>query len=75
MISITGILAISNGEGGFLHVFSPEGDVVKIYIESAVIYRYRLRDGDHITAQIRPPRGNEHFSSVLKVESINGQKL
>jgi len=43
-----------------------------IYISPSQIKRFDLRVGDTVGGQIRPPKENENYFALLKVESING---
>lgn len=42
-----------------------------IYISPSQIKRFNLRTGDTISGQIRPPKENEKYFALLKVETIN----
>jgi len=42
-----------------------------IYISPSQIKRFGLRTGDTISGQIRPPKDNEKYFALLKVETIN----
>lgn len=42
-----------------------------IYISPSQIKRFDLRVGDTVGGQIRPPKENENYFALLKVESIN----
>jgi len=42
-----------------------------IYVSPSQIKRFGLRDGDIITGQIRPPKEEEKYFALLKVEGIN----
>lgn len=44
-----------------------------IYVSPSQIRRFGLRTGDGITGQIRPPKDNERYFALLKVDSINFQ--
>lgn len=43
-----------------------------IYISPSQIRLFGLRTGDVITGQVRPPKDNERFFALLKVETVNG---
>jgi transcription termination factor Rho len=43
-----------------------------IYVSQSQIRRFGLRTGDRISGQVRPPKDNEKFFSLLRVEVING---
>ncbi len=42
-----------------------------IYISPSQIRRFNLRTGHIVTGQIRPPKDNERYFALLKVEAIN----
>jgi transcription termination factor Rho len=43
-----------------------------IYVSPSQIRRFNLRTGDTVAGQIRPPKDNERYFALLKVESVNG---
>jgi len=42
-----------------------------IYISPSQIKRFSLRTGDVVSGQIRPPKDNERFFALIKVEAVN----
>jgi len=42
-----------------------------IYVSPSQIRRFNLRDGHVVSGQIRPPKDNERFFALLKVEAVN----
>lgn len=42
-----------------------------IYVSPSQIRRFNLSTGDTISGQIRPPKDNERYFALLKVESVN----
>jgi transcription termination factor Rho len=44
-----------------------------IYVSPSQIRRFGLRTGDSISGQIRPPKDNERYFALLKVDAINMQ--
>lgn len=42
-----------------------------IYVSPSQIRRFNLRTGDTIAGKIRPPKDNERYFALLKVDSIN----
>jgi transcription termination factor Rho len=67
-----GILEIIEDGFGFLRGsrFLPGPD--DIYVSQSQIRRFGLRTGDRVSGQVRPPKDNEKFFSLLRVESVNG---
>ncbi|MHB8572091.1 MAG: transcription termination factor Rho [Candidatus Dormibacteria bacterium] len=62
------------GEGyGFLRPgnFQPGPD--DIYISQSQIRRFYLRTGDMIIGQVRPPKDNERYYGLLRVDTVNGE--
>lgn len=67
-----GVLEIMNEGMGFLradHYLPGRND---IYVSQSQIRRFKLRTGDMIIGQIRPPKDTEKYFGLLRVESING---
>jgi len=44
-----------------------------VYVSPSQIRRFGLRTGDTVTGGIRPPKENERYFALLKVEKINGE--
>ncbi len=44
-----------------------------VYVASTQIKRFNLRTGDAVGGMARPPKDNERFYSLLRVETLNGQ--
>ena len=67
-----GVLEIIEDGFGFLRGqrFLPGPD--DIYVSQSQIRRFGLRTGDRVTGQVRPPKDNEKFFSLLRVEAVNG---
>jgi len=67
-----GILEIIEDGFGFLRGqrFLPGPD--DIYVSQSQIRRFGLRTGDRVCGQVRPPKDNEKFYSLLRVEAVNG---
>ncbi len=42
-----------------------------IYVSPSQIRRFNLRTGDTVSGQIRPPKDNERYFALLKVETVN----
>jgi len=42
-----------------------------IYVSPSQIKRFSLRTGDTVSGQIRPPKENERFFALIKVEAVN----
>jgi transcription termination factor Rho len=68
-----GVLEILPDGFGFLRTqdynYLPGPD--DIYVSPSQIRRFNLRTGDTVSGQIRPPKDNERYFALLKVEAIN----
>jgi len=68
-----GILDIL-GEGyGFLRTKGYLPSDSDIYVSLSQIRRFNLRKGDEVAGQVRPPKDNEKYYALLKIEAVNGQ--
>ena len=68
-----GVLEILPDGFGFLrsqnYNYLPGPD--DIYVSPSQIRRFNLRTGDSVSGQIRPPKDNERYFALLKVEAVN----
>lgn len=73
MIFAEGVLEILSEGYGFLR--SPDYNYLPgpddIYVSPSQIKRFDLRTGDTISGQVRPPKDNERYFALLKIEAIN----
>ncbi|MGD0281468.1 MAG: Rho termination factor N-terminal domain-containing protein, partial [Dissulfurispiraceae bacterium] len=73
----SGVLEILPDGFGFLrspdYSYLPSPD--DIYVSPSQIRRFSLRTGDYVSGQIRPPKDNERYFALLKVENINNESL
>jgi transcription termination factor Rho len=71
-----GVLEILPDGFGFLR--SPNYNYLPgpddIYVSPSQIRRFNLRKGDSVSGQIRPPKENERYFALLKVELINQEQ-
>ncbi|HEU5348424.1 MAG TPA: transcription termination factor Rho [Ktedonobacterales bacterium] len=67
-----GVLEIVEEGFGFLRRgrFMPGG--MDVYVSQTQIRRFGLRTGDLVSGQVRPPKDNEKFYGLLRVEAVNG---
>ena len=67
-----GILDVISDGLGFLR----SGDLLPssddIYVSQSQIRRFGLRPGDTVIGQVRPPKENEKYFGLLRVEAVNG---
>jgi transcription termination factor Rho len=66
-----GILDVVSDGIGFLR----SGDLLPspddIYVSQSQIRRFNLRPGDTVIGQVRPPKENEKYFGLLRVEAVN----
>jgi transcription termination factor Rho len=67
-----GILEINEDGFGFLRGARLLPSQDDIYVSQSQIRRFGLRTGDRVSGQVRPPKDNEKFFSLLRVEAVNG---
>lgn len=71
-----GVLEILNEEKqpmGFLRSGKDyNAGPIDIYVSNSQIRRLGLRNGDMVIGQVRVPKDNEKYHSLLRVESVNG---
>lgn len=76
LIYSEGVIEILPDGFGFLR--SPDYNYLPgpddIYVSPSQIRRFGLRTGDTISGQIRPPKDNERYYALLKVERVNFQE-
>ena len=69
-----GVLEIMPDGYGFLR--SPDFNYLPgpddIYVSPSQIKRFGLRTGHLVSGQIRPPKDNERFFALLRVDAVNG---
>ena len=68
-----GVLEVMPDGYGFLrspgYSYLPGPD--DIYVSHSQIKRFRLRTGHLVAGQVRPPKDNERFFALLRVETVN----
>lgn len=73
LITSEGVLEVLPDGYGFLR--SPDYNYLPspddIYVSPSQIKKFYLRTGDTIRGQVRPPKDQERFFALLKVETIN----
>jgi transcription termination factor Rho len=67
-----GVLDVIEDGIGFLRSdqYLPGSD--DIYVSQTQIKRFDLRTGDMVIGQVRPPKDNEKYFGLLRVEAVNG---
>ena len=71
----SGVLEVMQEGYGFLrsqdYNYLPGPD--DIYVSPSQIKRFNLKTGHQVAGQIRPPKDNERFYALLKVETVNNE--
>ena len=67
-----GVLDVVDDGMGFLRSdnYLPGQD--DIYVSQSQIKRFNMRTGDMVIGQVRPPKDNERYYGLLRVNAING---
>jgi len=68
----SGILEIMAEGYGFLRTSGYLPGPEDIYVSPSQIKRFGLRVGDEVLGQVRPPKDNEKYFALLRVEVVNG---
>lgn len=68
-----GILEIRQDNVGFLRTAETSylAGSDDIYVSQSQIRRFNLRTGDSVAGKIRPPKDNERYFALLKVDKVN----
>jgi transcription termination factor Rho len=74
LILFTGILDIMPDGYGFMRSIdkSFSDSVHDAYVSNTQIRRFGLRNGDVVTGQVRPPKDQERYYALIKIEAVNG---
>ena len=67
-----GVLDIADENKGYLRCDHYKPGPEDVYVSQSQIRRFGLRTGDMVTGQVRPPKENEKYYSLLRVEAVNG---
>ncbi len=72
-ILLTGILEVTPEGYGFLRAINENfsNSANDAYVSATQIRRFALRTGDIVTGQVRPPKDQERYYALLKIEAIN----
>jgi transcription termination factor Rho len=68
-----GVLDVIDESKGYLRPDDYKPSSNDIYVSSSQIHRFGLRTGDLVLGQIRPPKENERYFSLLRVEAVNSR--
>ena len=72
-ILFTGILEIMQDGYGFIRSIdkSFNESINDAYVSNTQIKRFALRNGDVVTGQVRPPKEQERYYALIKIEAVN----
>ena len=73
LIKAQGCLEIITDGFGFLRTNNYLPSLEDIYVSNTQIRKFQLQTGDLVSGMVRPPKDNERFFSLLRVESINSE--
>ena len=68
-----GILEIVQDGIGYLRAHNVKAGPDDVYVSQSQIRRFGLRTGDLVIGEVRPPKDNEKFRGLLRVDAINGE--
>ncbi len=68
-----GILDILADGYGFLRTSGYLAGTNDIYVSQSQIRRFRLRQGDEVYGQVRPPKESEKYNALLRIEKVNSE--
>jgi transcription termination factor Rho len=67
-----GVLETIQDGIGFLRSNNLKPGSEDVYVSQSQIRRFLLRTGDLVIGQVRPPKDNEKYYGLLRVEAVNG---
>jgi len=67
-----GVLQIVDENKGYLRRKGYKPGPEDVYVSQSQIRRFGMRTGDMVVGQVRPPKENEKYFSLLRVEAVNG---
>jgi len=68
-----GVVEVLGNGSAFLRVDPPEPSDDDVYISAAQVRRCELVSGDKVSGPVRTPRRSERYSSLVRIDTINGQ--
>jgi transcription termination factor Rho len=67
-----GVVELLGNGSAFLRVSPPEPSDDDVYISAAQVRRCELVSGDRVAGPVRTPRRSERYSSLVRIDTING---
>ena len=74
LLTASGVLEVLPDGYGFLRPFKFLPSQDDIYVSPSQIRKFDLRTGDQVFGVIRPPKENERYFALLRVEKVNGKE-
>jgi transcription termination factor Rho len=71
-IEISGVLDVLPEGYGFIRTAGYLPGDRDVYVSMSAVRRNELRRGDLVAGQVRPPRDNEKYAAIHKLDTING---
>jgi transcription termination factor Rho len=68
-----GVVEVLGNGSAFLRVEPPEPSDGDVYISAAQVRRCELVSGDRVAGPVRTPRRSERYSSLVRIDTINGE--
>jgi transcription termination factor Rho len=68
-----GVVEVLGNGSAFLRLQPPEPSEEDVYISAAQVRRCELVSGDRVSGPVRTPRRSERYSSLLRIDKINGE--
>jgi transcription termination factor Rho len=67
-----GVLEVVDDGIGFLRAEKYMPGPNDVYVSQSQVKRFNLRTGDMVIGQVRPPKDNEKYFGLLRVDAVNG---
>jgi transcription termination factor Rho len=71
--AVEGVVEVLGNSSAFLRVKPPEPSEGDVYISAAQVRRCDLVSGDRVSGPVRTPRRSERYSSLVRIDMINGE--
>jgi transcription termination factor Rho len=68
-----GVVEVMGNGSAFLRVAGSESSDGDVYISAAQVRRCELVSGDRVSGPVRTPRRSERYSSLVRIDTINGE--
>ncbi|MGH2501918.1 MAG: transcription termination factor Rho, partial [Ktedonobacterales bacterium] len=70
--SAAGVLELMSDGLGYLRRKGARPSPLDVYVSATQIRRFGLRTGDMVSGEVRPPKENERYYGLLRVDAVNG---